>query len=924
TVVVGNSGYESGTISNRGTVAVTIVSANVTNPEFSIVRPSFPLSIRPGGSTEIVVRFTPQSAGSPSAVVAIGAANQSTTIALKGEAILAGKFSASPASVSFGRVLKGKTQTRRETFTNSGSTNITVTQAAVSNPAFQVTGPSLPLVLAPSQSAVFNVTFAPTSTGTISASLSVSSSSSLTASSRSASSRVRHHGASESSSTIPLSGTCDAQAQLAVSPANLSFGTAQVGSSMTKTVALSNSGSTALQISQATVAGAGFRISGMNVPMTLQAGQSANISVLFSPSAAGNQSGSLTIVTDGANPVTLVSLSGNSPVPASGTLSANLASLLFGSIQVGATKTQSGILTNSGSSAVTISQANVSGGSFKGTGLMLPVKLTPGQSTAFTVSYTPTAAGTSSGNVSFVSDASNANLSVTLSGTATAAPAPGVLTSSLSSLNFGSVQVGKSKTQPEILTNTGDTAITLSRAALSGTAFTIGGLSLPTTLNPGQSASLTVTYAPTAAGNNTGAISLVSTASNPTVGIALTGAATAAPSLAVLAQSLSTLAFGNVQVGTTKTEPETLTNTGASPLTITQANISGSGFSIAGLSLPLSLGSGQSANFNVTYAPSSAGVSSGSLVISSDASNPVLAASLSATAVAAPNPGVLNASASSLSFGSVPVGNTKSQPELVRNTGGSAVTISQANLTGVGFSLEGIYLPLKIEAGESFTFLVVFAPGATANTSGTLSLVSDASNIVPAISLSGSGAAAGQLLVTPASQGFGSVPMGSNKSLLTTLTASNASVTISSGELSDPEFTLGGTSFPLTLAAGQSVTLSLIFTPQSTGNASGSLSLATNTSTATVTQALVGTGGAALQHSVDLSWDGSATGYFVYRGTKTGGPYAKLTASTTGSTSFNDTSVQAGTSYFYVTTSVDGSGTESDFSNEVKATVPTP
>jgi hypothetical protein len=441
-------------------------------------------------------------------------------------------------------------------------------------------------------------------------------------------------------------------------------------------------------------------------------------------------------------------------------------------------------------------------------------------------------------------------------------------------------------------------------------------------LDPGQSASFTVTYSPAAAGNSSGAISLVSTASNPTLGVSLSGAASAATAPAVLAQSLSTLTFGNVLVGTTKTEPETLTNTGAAALTITQANINGSGFGVSGLSLPLSLAAGQSANFNVTYSPVSAGVSSGSLVIGSDASNPVLAASLSATAVAAPNPGVLTASASNMSFGSVPVGNTKSQPELLKNTGGTAVTISQANLTGVGFSLEGIYLPLKLNAGESFTFLVVFAPGAAANTSGTLALVSDASNIVPSIPLSGSGAAAGQLLVTPVSQAFGSVPVGTSKSLNTTLTASNASITISSGEFSNSEFTLGGASFPLTLAAGQSITLPLTFTPQSTGSASGSLALATNTSASTVTQALAGTGAAAVQHSVALSWDGSASGYFVYRGTKTGGPYAKLTASATGSTTFNDTSVASGNSYFYVTTSVDGSGTESGFSNEVQASVP--
>jgi hypothetical protein len=926
TVVIGNSGHLSEIVTNRGTRAVTILQATVTNPEFIIVAPSFPRTISAGESIRIAIRFTPQSTGSLSGVIAIAGAHHSTTVTLKGTAVLPGKVAATPSSLRFGRVLKGKTQTRTETFTNTGSTNITVSQASINNNAFQLSGPLLPILLPPTQSAVFTVSFTPQGMGPVSGSLSVSSSASLVASNRSAiTSRVRRHGSSESNTAIPLEGMGVGTGQLAASPANLSFGTAQPGNSMTKPVTLTNAGTSPLQINQASVSGAGFRLNGMNLPVSLQAGQSTTVSVVFSPLAAGNQNGSLTIVSDGSSPVTLVSLSGNAPTAPNGTLNSNLAKLSFGSVQVGGSKSQSGILTNSGNATVTISQASVNGNGFNGSGLVLPLKLSAGQSTAFTVTYAPTAAGNSTGTLTIASDASNTNLAVSLSGTATT-PVPGVLVSSLSALNFGSIELGKTKTQSEVLTNTGATAVTVSLANLTGSSFSMSGLSLPAKLEPGQSASFTVTYSPTSAGNNSGAINLTSDASNPTVAVSLSGTATAVPSPAILAPSLGALAFGSIQVGTTKSQIETLTNTGGSPVTISQVKVSGAGFSVVGLPLPLRLNAAQSAHFTVSYSPTSAGESTGSLVLASDASNPSLATSLSGTAYDAPDPGVLTATAASLNFGSVQTGNNKSQSETLKNTGGSTVTISRANLTGVGFSLDGIYLPLQLNAGESFTFSVVFAPNAAAGASGSLTLVSDASNTISPISLSGSGAAAGQLSVSPAGLSFGNVALGASKSLTTTLSALNSSVTISSGDVSDPEFSLTGASFPTTLSSGQSVRLTITFKPQSSGSASSSLSFATNTATATVSQTLAGSGIAALSHSVDLSWNpsNSGAGYLVYRGTKTGGPYSKLTPSAIASTSFTDNSVQSGATYFYVTTSVNSSGLESDDSNEVMASIPTP
>jgi fibronectin type 3 domain-containing protein len=60
-----------------------------------------------------------------------------------------------------------------------------------------------------------------------------------------------------------------------------------------------------------------------------------------------------------------------------------------------------------------------------------------------------------------------------------------------------------------------------------------------------------------------------------------------------------------------------------------------------------------------------------------------------------------------------------------------------------------------------------------------------------------------------------------------------------------------------------------------------------------------------------------------HRGTTNGGPYSKIT-SMNADTSYTDSSVLAGQTYFYVTTAVDGSGNESANSNQAQILIPTP
>lgn len=78
-------------------------------------------------------------------------------------------------------------------------------------------------------------------------------------------------------------------------------------------------------------------------------------------------------------------------------------------------------------------------------------------------------------------------------------------------------------------------------------------------------------------------------------------------------------------------------------------------------------------------------------------------------------------------------------------------------------------------------------------------------------------------------------------------------------------------------------------------------------------------------HTAMASWTASSSvvsGYNLYRGTISGGPYSKLNGSPIALLSYTDGSVQSGTTYFFVATAVDGSGNESVFSPEVKAVIP--
>ena len=97
-----------------------------------------------------------------------------------------------------------------------------------------------------------------------------------------------------------------------------------------------------------------------------------------------------------------------------------------------------------------------------------------------------------------------------------------------------------------------------------------------------------------------------------------------------LSVSPSTMSFGNVAVGSSISQTGTLTASQAD-VTVSSAGWNGDGYSVSGVTFPVTVPNGQSVKYSVTFAPASAGSASGSISFVSDASDSPLTEAFSGT-----------------------------------------------------------------------------------------------------------------------------------------------------------------------------------------------------------------------------------------------------------------------------------------------------
>lgn len=293
----------------------------------------------------------------------------------------------------------------------------------------------------------------------------------------------------------------------------------------------------------------------------------------------------------------------------------------FGNVGVGSSASQTVIVSNHGKVDMTLTNISATGAGFSVTGFPGPMTLTTGHTIKLTAAFKPKSSGKQTGSISVTIARQPAPVTATLTGTG----ATSNLSMTPSAINFGNVSVGNPETQTLKLTNEGNESVAIKSASVSGTGFSMSGLTTPQALTPNQSVIFTAKFDPKSVGSKTGTISV--TVSGGTEAVNLRGVGVS--SSVGLSASATSITFGNVKVGSTVTQTVTLKSTGNSSVDISNVSVSGGGYTFSGVTSQTVLDPGQSAVLSVSFDPKTTGSLPGMLTISSNAPNPKMNVTLS-------------------------------------------------------------------------------------------------------------------------------------------------------------------------------------------------------------------------------------------------------------------------------------------------------
>ena len=496
-----------------------------------------------------------------------------------------------------------------------------------------------------------------------------------------------------------------------------------------------------------------------------------------------NWTGTGGFATTTANPLTV------SNVTADMTITANFqtvptriiglsGSLVFGNVNVGSTKQLTFNISNTGNSALTVSSITYPAGF---TGNWSSGTIPAGGSQSVIITFAPTAAQSYSGTVTVNSDKTSGTNTIAISGTGQ---------------------------QNYTVTFQAGTGGTISPAAAAQTVASGGSTTAVTaTANSGYTFSKWT--------NQSG--SVVSTSATLPAQIitsAMTYTANFQPAVTRIIGLTGSLAFGNINTGTTTTKTLTISNTGNSPLAVSSITYP-TGFS-GNWSGTIAAGASQSVT--VTFAPTAAQSYSGTVTVNSDKTSGTNTIAISGTGTPTPTR-IINLTGS-LAFGNVNVGSTKQLTFTIGNSGNSTLTVSSITYPA-GFT--GSWSSGTIAASGSKIVTVTFKPTAAQSYSGTVTVNSDKTSGTNTLAISGKGVAVTKIIGLSGSLAFGNVTVNTTKQLTFTIgNTGNTALTVSS--VTYPTGFTGSWSSG-TIAAGGSKSVTVTFKPTAVQTYSGTVTV---------------------------------------------------------------------------------------------------
>jgi hypothetical protein len=367
-----------------------------------------------------------------------------------------------------------------------------------------------------------------------------------------------------------------------------------------------------------------------------------------------------------------------------------------------------------------------------------------GASCSIYVTFTPTAAGSRTGTLTIANNLSGSPMPVPLTGTGVAATR--VASLSVSSLTFTNQMVGlTSPAQSITLTNTGNSTLTVSGLAFTGTNASEFAETddCGSSVAAGASCTINVTFAPTTTGTRAGTLSVTDNATSPASPqtAALTG--TAIPSAPIVNLSSTSIVFPN-QALNTASAPQTVTlhNAGAAILNIQTVALAGANsgdFAIASGSTCIngaSVAPNVSCVFQLTFTPTALGTRSATVGITDNAADSPETISLSGTTIPTP---LVSVTPSNITFPAQYVG-TSGLPQsvTVTNNGDAPLSIASITTSATDFGTLNA-CGSTVAAGSSCAVGVFFDPTSSGSRPGTLTINDNASGSPHTVALSGTG-----------------------------------------------------------------------------------------------------------------------------------------------------------------------------------------
>jgi hypothetical protein len=624
-----------------------------------------------------------------------------------------------------------------------------------------------------------------------------------------------------------------------VNTTQVAFGSQPVGTPTSPTaLTVTNTGASNLAVTSVGLSdSADFSETDTCTGASVAPGATCTVSVKFDPQAAGQVAGAMEIYGNVCGGQLTVNLSGTGTSTSVVTMTP--ATVPFGDVPVGTT-VQLPVAVNNSGAAIPISSVSITAPFTIASNACGTATLPADTSCQVMVQFAPNSPVSATGILKFVDQAGTQT--ATLTGTGQALPTDGLNPASVS---FPATAVGQiSASMPVVLTNNGDLPLTSIAASVSGAYQTSNNCG--TQLAGHSACSISVVFAPTATGVQTGVLTVSDALRTQTV--SLSGTGIQPPALSVSPASLS---FPNQDL-----------NVASAPATLTITNAGGEaaaniGFALTGAAASsfscgttvcsaatcgASLAVGASCTVQVVFTPAEAGGSAAALtIVSSTGGANRLVVQLNGAGLA---PAGLNVSPPQLTFAATVVGSS-SAAQTVTVSNSSSVAASPLVLAATaGFALTANNCGSSLAAGASCTVGVVAKPAAVGADTGTLNVSSPAISNTAAVLLSGSGAVAAGIQVMPAMINFAVTGVGLTSNATTVKVTNTGATTALSGlALTVPAgFVLVNNTCAASLGPGVSCTAGVEFAPTAAGPLTGNLTVTSSSPAITAAVALQGMG----------------------------------------------------------------------------------